>query len=156
MQSLKVFVCNDGTATIICPGCAKHRTIDATGIGASRRKLRVRCSCSCEFSIVLEGRRNYRKPDLIFGHYRKKDGDGRCFDMTVEDLSCGGLRFSSFRDHHLEKGDLVQVEFPLKNSRNDKVRALAEVRWVNGHIVGAEFVDLDPFTEKTLGFYLMP
>ena len=150
----------DNKGTLVCEKCGKTRVINVSDVKSNPQK--IRCSCQHEFFISIEVRKFYRKPTKLPGEYvyigehrAKRLEKGR---MIVENLSRGGLGFSTEGPHNLRVQDTIQVKFNLDDSKRSEVSKRAVVRWVNGYSVGAEFLDLDTSSDsnRALGFYLMP
>lgn len=159
MTEVKVFVAQDGKATIVCPLCGSARRVDASGIVQHNKKnVRVRCACGHSFPISFEIRRTYRKSTFIFGNYQKvtKESNHPFRQMIVLDISQQGCRFQTPNDHNLQVGDLVLLEIPLTDARGSLVKATAQVRRIDGKEVGVAFVDFASGCEKALSFFLLP
>lgn len=158
MDTLKVFVAQDGKATIVCPQCGFARRVDATRFPQQNKDITVRCPCGHAFKVSLEIRKAYRKSVFLFGEYRKKTDDATSpfRQMIVQDISLTGCRFQTPLAHGLKIGDLVHLEIPLTDERKSLVKAVGEVRRVDGKTVGVVFVNFDSGSEKALYFFLMP
>ncbi|SHF19620.1 PilZ domain-containing protein [Desulfacinum infernum DSM 9756] len=157
MTQLKVFVAEDGKGTFVCPECGFARRVEAFRLINEKKPVRVKCQCGKTFPVSFEIRKAYRKSVFLFGEYCRRGEEHRIphSQMIVEDVSATGLRFRSSLNHGLRKGDLVYVEFPLNDPRRSVIKGVAEVRWVDGKNVGAQFVDLASGSQKALGYYLM-
>lgn len=160
MDVKKLYSPDNATAILVCEQCGKTRTINISAVKSNPQK--VRCGCKHEFFISIEARKFYRKQTRLPGEYvhigeerLKRPDKGR---MIVENLSRGGLGFSTERPHNLRVKDTIQVKFNLDDTKRSEVSKRAIVRRVNGYSVGAEFLDLDTSNEsnRALGFYLMP
>ncbi|MGQ9748227.1 PilZ domain-containing protein [Desulfosoma sp.] len=158
MTKLKVFVAQDGQATIVCPQCGSARRVDALSIVQHNKNVRVRCACGHSFRVSFEIRKTYRKSTFIFGDYQKKTKESNIpfRQMIVLDISQHGCRFQTPLAHDLQVGDLVRLEIPLTDARRSLVKATAEVRRIDGKNVGVAFVDFDSGCEKALSFFLLP
>lgn len=158
MDTLKVFVTQDGKGTIVCPQCGFTRRVNATRFAHQSKSVKVRCPCGHSFQISLEIRKAYRKAVFLFGDYRKKTDDSTSpfRQMIVQDISLTGCRFQTPLAHDLKVGDLVYLEIPLTDERKSLVKALGEVRRVEGKSVGVVFVSFDSGSQKALSFFLMP
>lgn len=158
MDTLKVFANEDRKGTIVCPQCGFARQVDVTRFLPQNKQVKVRCPCGHSFRVSLEIRRTYRKSVFLFGEYRKKTDDASSpyRQMIVQDISLGGCRFQTPLAHGLKIGDLVHLEFPLTDERKSIVKAVGEVRRVEGKSVGVTFVNFDSGSEKSLYFFLLP
>ncbi len=158
MTQLKVFVSQDGKATIVCPQCGFSRRVPVSSIAQQNKKVKVRCQCGHTFHVSFEIRQAYRKSTYLFGEYRKKtkDSSSPFRQMIVLDISKQGCRFQTPFPHDLQVGDLVHLEIPLTDARKSLVKATGEVRRIEGKNVGVLFVDFDSGSEKALSFFLLP
>ena len=160
MDVKKIYSPDNATATLLCEQCGKTRVINIAAVKSNPQK--VRCSCGHEFFISIEVRKFYRKQTRLPGEYvhlsekTSQRPDKR--RMIVENLSRGGLGFSTERPHNLRVQDMIQVTFHLDDAKRSAITKRAVVRRAEGYSVGAEFLDLDTSSDsnRALGFYLMP
>ncbi|WP_448384239.1 hypothetical protein [Desulfosoma sp.] len=106
MDTLKVFVTQDGKATIVCPQCGFARQVDATRFPQQNTHVKVRCPCGHSFRVSLEIRKAYRKPVFL--------------------------------------------------KRKSVVKAMGEVRRIDGKTVGVGFINFDSGSQKAPSFFLLP
>ncbi len=160
MDVKKIYAPDKEKGTLSCEQCGKTRVINISDVRSNLQK--VRCSCGHVFFISIEMRKFYRKQTKLPGEYvnigehtSKRQEKSR---MIVENLSRGGLGFSTERPHNLRVKDVIQVKFHLDDDKRSEVSKRAVVRWVNDCFVGAEFLDLATSSEsnRALGFYLLP
>jgi len=141
-------------AALLCPKCHFEKIIDATPYREAKTSLRVKCKCGEVFKGLLEYRRTYRKKVKLDGRYvtltRHEGGQ-----MTVLDLSLGGLSFEAPGGHSLQPGEVLEVRFTLDNSWSTLITKQVEVLSVQGSHIGAKFCKIFE-RDPDLGLYLMP
>ncbi len=154
----KVFVSADSTATFVCPECSRARTEDVSLYLEADRPLKAKISCKCghRFETMVDRRKHYRKPTNLVGIYliEEKAVTGQ---MTVKDISRGGLKFHIHTKPAFQVGNRVVVEFRLDDRNKTMVSKPVIIRKIKEGYVGAQFISVDPTsaTDKALGFYLM-
>lgn len=149
----KVFVSNDGTATISCPHCGITKQIPVERYRNKKHTVKIRCGCSESFIVQLEFRRNWRKRTELLGTYSIKSGGGG--SATIINLSKNGVGFSVSGLHRIQAGQKGSIDFVLDNRKSTRISKEIVIRSVDGNRIGCEFVANQPF-EKDLGFYLQP
>ncbi len=140
--------------TIVCPSCDFKKKIDATPYKSANRALKVKCICGEVFNCVIEFRKCYRKKVNLPGEHFSEKTRKRGI-LRVEDISMGGLRFSSLDPHDLGQGDALEVKFRLDDSDKTEISKRAVVLHVKDLTVAIKFIDKNGW-EKQLGFYMMP
>jgi hypothetical protein len=140
--------------TITCPHCSKSKRVDATPFTASKREMRIKCSCGSPFISTIEYRKCYRKITKLGGDFVNKE-TGEDGEMLVWDLSKTGLGFTPTSPHKLKTGDVVHVSFILDNLNRDKIKRAVRVLNIQGNRIGGEFLLGQP-TSRELNFYLLP
>lgn len=172
----KIFVKPDDTATIVCPQCQKSRTVAVGNFRSIQHIIKARCTCCCSFSVHLDFRRYYRKKTAIPGTYTtpisKLDpqkwkhaklagvytmhtpaaGMGH---MQVNNISAGGLQFTTPGDHDIEIGQQAQISFTLDDRKHTQINKRVIVQSVTDHTIGCRFDSNEPL-EQGLRFYLFP
>jgi hypothetical protein len=153
-ESLKVFLGSNGKTTVKCPFCGtSHRTEVPKDF--HNKLLKGKCNCGESFPLLFDSRKYYRKAVWLPGEYWNSVGEKDL--MTVTTLSFSGAGFESGRMYpSVKTGETIRLNFLLK--RNDRlwIRSSALVRRVNGNHVGVDFIGMDDYQQKCLGFYLMP
>lgn len=155
MEPEKAYVRPDQTTVIKCPHCKRASTISVEKFGNAKKILKIKCSCKESFSISLEFRRQFRKQtDLpgVFTNFSKKNTKGQ---MTVSDVSMGGIGFTLLGINEISPEDELLVRFNLDDANQSLIERRVVVRIVRGKFVGCEFADMNEYN-KALGFYLMP
>jgi hypothetical protein len=140
--------------TIICPHCSKSKMVDCSPFTASKRDMRIKCSCGRPFIFRIEFRKCYRKRSKLGGTYENKE-TGEKGEMLVWDLSKTGLGFTPASLHKLKPGDIVHLSFILDNLNRDLIERTVQVLNVRGNRIGAEFLPDQPVLRE-LNFYLLP
>jgi hypothetical protein len=140
--------------TITCPHCSKSKTVDCSPFTASKRDLRIRCTCGRPFIARIELRRCYRKRTQLGGDFENQE-TGEKGEMLVFDLSKSGLGFTPIRPHKLKTGDVVHVSFMLDNVNLDRIERTVRVNNIRGNRIGGEYLPGHP-TNRALNFYLLP
>jgi hypothetical protein len=140
--------------TITCPHCSKSKTVDSSPFAASKRDMRIRCTCGRPFISRIEFRRCYRKRSKLGGNYENKES-GEKGELLVWDLSMTGLGFTPISIHTLKPGDIVHLSFTLDNLNRDLIERIVKVCNVRGNRIGAEFLPDQPVCRE-LNFYLLP
>ena len=152
----------DNKGILVCEQCGKTKVLNIADIKIIGEPLKVRCGCGHAFFISIEVRKFYRKKTKLPGEYghigenASRRPDKR--RMIVEDLSRGGLGFSTERPHNLRVQDTIQVKFNLDDAKRSEVSRRAVVRRADDYFVGAEFLDFDVYSDsnRALVAYLMP
>lgn len=154
METIRVFVREDNTATLVCPACSKPKNISVASYRNKCHFLKVRCPCERVFRVHLDFRQHYRKPTNLPGMFvclRPAGlGGGR---MTVSDISLGGVGITITEHHDLRVGCLLDLTFNLDDRKKTLLKKKAVVRKISGNFIGCQFVDKDLY-EKEIGFYL--
>jgi hypothetical protein len=154
MKTTKIFVRPDNTATIVCPACNKPKNMSVAGFKDKCHFLKVRCPCQNEFRIHLDFRQHYRKETNLPGKFvcLRPAGLGGG-QMTVKDISQGGVGMTITDSHELQIGSVLNLTFQLDDRKNTLLKKKAIVRTIKGNFIGCEFTDRDLY-EKEIGFYL--
>ncbi len=140
--------------TIVCPSCDFKKKIDATPYKAVNRALKVKCTCGEAFKCIIEFRKCYRKKVNLSGEHFSEKTRKRGI-LRVEEISMGGLRFSSLDSHDIGKGDILEVKFHLDDLNKTEINKKAVVLRVEDLTVAIKFTDKNEW-DKPLGFYMMP
>ena len=145
-------------ATFICPKCEKTKTVDVTKYAQLDQTVKVKSTCACghTWTSVLEKRKQYRKGVNLVGIYIHIV-DGKEVDkgnMTIVDLSAGGVKLKLNVARDFNPDDLLKIEFRLDDKKRTLMNKTVIVRNVSGSYVGAAFSGSDAY-DPVLGFYLM-
>ena len=148
----KVYVDDNGQATVICPKCGFEKIVDVTEFKDSKKRLKAKCKCGETFQFTIEFRTKYRKDVRLPGEYIAKE-TGDKVEIIIRELSMTGVRFESLKPHQISTNDTLEVTFKLDNPLRKEIRKLVKVIWIKDRIVGAHYTETK-FYEKDLGFYL--
>ncbi|MHB8808542.1 MAG: PilZ domain-containing protein [Desulfobulbaceae bacterium] len=153
METVKAFVRENDTVTIVCPVC---KTPKNAAVGSFRDKshyLKVRCSCENVFTVHLDFRQHYRKGTDLSGTFRSITPPGMGGDIHIKDISVSGIGFTVNGMQFLERGHTLILTFTLDDKKKTTLSKEVVVRSVQGDFVGCRFVETKAY-EKELGFYL--
>jgi hypothetical protein len=148
----RVFVSEEGMATLSCPHCAMTRQVPVTKYRGKQHMPKVRCTCGQTFTVNLEFRQQHRKNTQLKGTYHILNdlGDGQ---VVIRDLSRNGIGFTVAGVHNIHVGQKLMIDFVLDNQKQTALKKQAVVKAVNMNLIGCEFKQDHAF-EKDLGFYL--
>ncbi|AGW14079.1 putative type IV pilus assembly PilZ [Megalodesulfovibrio gigas DSM 1382 = ATCC 19364] len=138
---------------VLCPKCERARNLDFTQHPEVGPVIRTWCKCGNEYFCRLEFRRTYRKRVNLRGTFGLPDGSMQG-DMTVTDISLGGVGMKLPTSYGLQPGMFLDVSFQLDNLKGTPIQRRVLVRTVHGLSIGAEFVGHRE-RDKDLGYYLM-
>ena len=178
VTEVKIQVGKRNKASIICPQCGKHKEIDTSEYQGKteEHKMNFTCDCGFTFEVSLNFREYYNKDTWLYGplslawtgiklEYYRKDTRlyGHCYiagfrepiEITVENLSTKGIGFTTGTPVKVSLGDMVEVEFVLKDKKRSLIRKKVTVRRIINDYIAAEFHDMNEW-HKDLGFYLKP
>ncbi|MBT8353553.1 MAG: PilZ domain-containing protein [Desulfofustis sp.] len=143
MESVKVFVQKDLTATVFCPNCRKSKRFSAADFKNKKHTVRVRCICNTKFLALLEFRNDRRRRVNLKGTFRTYRQDiHREGKMLISNISGGGLMCQVSDHAELEEGHILSLDYNLDNLGQRKISKLAIIRHRHGITVGCEFVKL--------------
>jgi len=167
-----IYVNNENKATIVCPGCGREKTVDASKFmkrdGPVKIKYKFKCDhCAKKTNkngsntidhtsiVVLERRRFYRKKvqlSGIFVDHRKKKGM-----IVVIDLSRSGLKFRLKSPWPFQLEGKISVEFNLDNPHKTLIKKESVIKKIDDITISVEFTSAHTYSEsdKAIGFYLM-
>jgi hypothetical protein len=154
----KVYISAESTATFICPKCSRSRTQDLSlYLEVDHEiKAKIRCKCGHRFETTVDRRKYYRKTTNLVGVYLI-DEKGITGQMTVKDISRGGLKFHVHTQPAFKIGARILVEFRLDDRLKTSVSKSVIVKKITDGYVGAQFVSIDPTSaiDKAIGFFLL-
>lgn len=148
----RIFVSEDGMATISCAFCNLTRRVPVAAYRGKRHTLKTRCTCGQIFTVNLEFRQQHRKHTQLKGIYQILDDTGGG-SAVIRDLSRNGIGFTVAGIHNIQVGQNISIDFVLDNPKQTELKKQAVVRSVNKNLIGCEFRREQAF-EKDLGFYL--
>jgi transcription elongation factor Elf1 len=153
LTTLKFFANSQNRATIRCPKCGVSKTIDATPLKNTGKRIKVTCKCGEAFRAAVEFRQYYRKSVHLDGRYFDLNSHRRG-TLQVVDLSMGGVGFTCDSANQIQPGDHLEVIFNLDDQQQSEIRLKVVVRNIKGKMVGVERTDTQLY-QGALGFYLM-
>lgn len=160
-DDLRVFAAKDGNYQMTCPKCGRQEMVGPAVFEKMGSVLNVNCPCLCNFQIIREMRRSFRKAVRLEGIFARDVSDINKLEidnvwgpMVVTNLSKTGLNFTSDKAGRLRPGDRVQLRFYLDNSSKTLIKKRAQVRSVLEDTVGCQFKGSDRY-DVTLGFYFL-
>ena len=154
METIKAFVREDDTVTIVCPACKTPKNASVASFKDKTHYLKVRCRCDNVFRVHLDFRRFYRKPTDLPGRYKtlnpRAHGSGEIKNVNI---SKGGLGFTVSGMNTIEEGHRLEVSFELDDKKRTHLQKEVVVQSVDKDFVGCRFSSNQAY-EKELGFYL--
>ncbi len=149
----KVFVRQDGSATITCPACTKLKIISADKFRKQNHRLQVRCSCSHHFTVDLDFRQYYRRPTCLKGNFTLDPPEAGYGSTLITDISLSGVRFRVNNTSGLTVGKQGHINFKLDNKSKTRLSRNFTIRSISENSIGCEFQQDNEF-DKVLGFYM--
>jgi len=153
--TIKSFVNDDDSATIVCPVCSAAKIISVDRFRHQQHVLKVKCKCGHSFSLQLEFRRNYRKKTDLDGTFAADPPAHGGGPASIRNLSINGVCFELRGMHDLKIGQTGLLVFTLDNRKKTVLEKMVKIIDVNKNLVRAIFKETRAF-EKELGFYLRP
>jgi len=154
MEISKVVVKEGDIAIVTCPFCRKTKKISVIQYkNASKRKLKIKCICARVFSLYLEFRRHFRKPAGLLVESVNLSNDREKENLVMKDISLSGIGLCPFKEHEVQKDDLLQITFNLNDVRHTFIETDVTVRSATDDYIGCEFNSTKKFMTP-LGFYL--
>ena len=138
--SIIVYMNPNKSSLIHCPKCHFLKNIDISKFRNISNNLNIRCRCGHVFECHINFREFDRKPVSLSGEYVNLT-NGERGDITIRDISLGGIGFSNARPHSLKPADTLKLQFSLDNGRHSRICQKATVRSVQDRFVGVEFQD---------------
>ena len=163
----RFYIDENNLATLVCPKCGFDKIIDASKYVDMTKeiKLRIRCRCKNSYIAILERRKSHRKETDLYGTFVstripgtfKVEKDGLFGEVTIVNLSRGGLRFQVSGRNPCAPEDTIQIEFHLDDMNRSRIQKRAVVKSVMESEVGAQFSTVDPTdsSDVAIGFYLL-
>ena len=147
----KIFMTEQGMATITCPDCQNTVTKCIGDYELIDKVKRIRCSCSCGalFKVTLEKRKYFRKETHYSGKYTYKAPDGKNKNglLYVMDISQSGLKFKTNMEPLFGVGDQIMVEFYIDQKGKRIVRKEGIIRGIRNENIGMEFLTNEHYDE---------
>lgn len=134
------------TAKFICTACDHQWTEDVSRYMnmPSMVELEVACKCGHGWKTILERRRYFRKNVNFSGTYKHEstEDESATGTMTVVDISRKGLKLKLDGEVvRIEKGDCLEVTFPLDNDVESIITRKVTVKNIFQLFLGVEFTE---------------
>ena len=154
LETVKAFVRDDDTVTIVCPACKMPKNLSATTFKNKTHYLKVRCPCEKVFRVHLDFRQFYRKPTDLPGMYKTLNPAGHGGGVIhIKNISKGGLGFTVSGVNTIEVGHRLEISFQLDDKKQTALKKEVLVQSVTENFVGSRFTKGQAY-EKEIGFYL--
>jgi len=171
-----IYINSENKATIVCPGCGRSKTIDASKFMKIDGPVKIKYKFKCDYCarklkktktpenddkprhtriVVLERRKFYRKKVDLPGIFI--DSHGKKEIIVIIDLSRSGLKFKLKSPWPLNIDDKITIQLYLNNSQKTFIEKETFVKKIDGLMISVEFSSIRSFseTDKAIGFYLM-
>jgi hypothetical protein len=153
----KVLVNEKGKAWINCEKCRNSTSVDMKEINLTGNIINYKCAkCETEFDVLCEFRKSFRKDVNLEGTFVQQHPRGNnAGKMEVKNISKIGIMIKIQGKSIIKPGYILKVTFILNDTNRTNINQLIEVKWVNGQMMGGEFIQQDMWTKQQLGFYFM-
>lgn len=152
----RVFINDHGQGTFLCPVCGKGVIKDLNAYAGVESAIRLKCKCSCGhvYRVLVERRRQFRKPVSLVGMYFFQGPKGISMKGLIKilDISRSGIRFAVNSMPEFKVGDKLVVEFTLDDEAHSQIRETGIVQRIQANIIGFQFETMDHYGK--LGQYL--
>lgn len=152
----KVFVDQEGVATLKCPSCSLQRAtrVDPAAIREknARDSCMVRCTCQTRFAVKLEFRRGFRKPTNLSGEYICLPKGKTRGILKVVNVAEHGFGLEVLDTTQFKIGDKLLVLFNLDDTRTTLIEKSAVVQFVKENYIGCKFLGSLPLGNALKGF----
>jgi hypothetical protein len=151
----KSYVRPDDTAVLTCPYCNQQKIILANSFIGYKRKLKVKCYCKQSFLVLLEFRRHIRKRAIMNGNYSNYSHKCSTGNLIIQEISLGGMSFTSLDIGNFKVGDKFRVDFTLNDEHLTEIKKDVVVRNIRQRTVGCEFKRPEDVYGGPLGYYIV-
>ena len=151
----KSYVRSDGAAVLTCPYCNEQKAILANSFTGFKRKLKVKCYCKQSFLVLLEFRRHFRKRAIMNGTYSNHSHNCSSGNLIIQDVSLGGISFTSLDIKNFKVGDEFRIDFTLNDIHQTEIKKDVIVRNIRQRTVGCEFKQPEDVFGGPLGYYIV-
>jgi hypothetical protein len=164
IQQIKIE--SENMATLVCPECRWSKKLPVHKYINEQKeiKLKIRCVCGCNYIVALDRRNFVRKETDLYGTFIKtelrgtyiREKTGLSGEMTILDLSRGGLRFKILGGKNFELGDYLFVEFHLDDFGRSRVLKKALIKALKDKYVSVEFIKSDEsdYCDQVINAYM--
>ena len=152
----KTYVRQDNSAVLNCPHCDRQKAIPVDSLRGHKHKLKVKCSCNEIFTVNLEYRQRVRKRVFLRGTYINHSQMDSSGDLFIQNISVGGLEFTSRGVQDLKVDDELTIEFNLDDEHQSEISKNVIIKEVRQRSAGCEFETSDETAfVGPLGNYVM-
>jgi phage terminase large subunit GpA-like protein len=156
VKKIKSYVRPDNTVVISCPHCGRQKSVPVESFKDRKTTIKVKCACTNIFALDIEFRKKIRKRVHLRGTYINHSQKNRHGNLIVQDVSLGGLAFSSIDIHDFKTNDELTIEFQLDDEHRTTITKAAFVKDIRKRTIGCEFERGGEFAyDGPLGFYIM-
>ncbi|WP_041273004.1 hypothetical protein [Desulforapulum autotrophicum] len=150
----KIVIDNLDTATLICPGCNRKRTLLLTQYKIEKpvTRIRYRCGCKETFYAVLERKGQTAREMNLVGTCTSREEKHWSGRMTVKRLNAKGVTLMLNIRQKIMAGNKLLLEFVLDDAKQSIVKKQVVVTATDGSYVSAVFLSQEHF--DNLGPYL--
>jgi hypothetical protein len=138
----------NGTITIACPQCERHKDVNISTFKTSHvethKSLKTQCACGHAFQVTVDTRELPRKRATLTGAYIKfqsQHSEAYGF-LIIEDISMAGLKFRTLAPHDLKVGDMIKMNFILNDDAASEIWATLQIKHIQGFSMGGSFCNL--------------
>lgn len=152
MKAPKINIDSENNVIVICPQCQTEIFVGKNSYEISTKPLIIKCSCSNQFNIILEYRKNYRRKTDLIGEYFYENIKHK---ISINSLSYDGIGFKTSTRHNLTIGDTIEIDFFLNEYKKLKLITTAEVKHIKDDFIGCQFINFDEENREKLDTYFM-
>lgn len=119
------------------------------------KPVKILCLCGRVFRVRLEGRKWDRKRTRLPGLFIDSACVPEGTNVTVEDLSRGGIRFRTHASPTFTVDDVLTVQFVMESGLRVDLRRPVRVKHIQNQVVGVQFCPLSA-DETDIDIYFIP
>ena len=149
----RIYLVRHMEGEITCDRCGLRLPVMLSAEADIEKPEVVRCKCGKRLQVAMEPRKHPRKATQLEGVYLYESDRELTGEMTVSDLSYGGLCMHIEGPHSLVRHDRLLVVFTLDDLGHTSISEPARVRHVHGQALGIQFVNTQN-RNKALTVYL--
>ena len=141
-SSDRVYLFANKRARMMCQRCETSFTISVPSQAGIANPQSVHCPCGALYLVGQQKRQQARKEAQFDGAYIHERNGDHTGSLVVENLSYGGIRLQLMTSHEIAEQDQLFVEFKLDHGQQSTmIRESVNVRYVQGNLIGVEFID---------------
>jgi len=135
-----LYVGDTSQVSIVCPKCKSEKNINVTNFKDTNKKLKAKCRCGEVFRLTLDFREHHRKKVRLAGEYLIQ-GKAEKGEVNIENISAGGIQFTTFKPHNISRDDTVELKFTLDYPVKKEILELVKIIWIIDRTVGTQYID---------------